>query len=60
MKLRYEKRYFCGVDNPDQIRPWFVIDRKHGVPVMDERGIRYFTKEEVEQFCKAQPAAGQD
>jgi hypothetical protein len=60
VKQRYEKRYFCGINNPDQIRPWFVIDRKYGVPVMDDGGIRYFSKEDVEQFCKAQLDANLD
>jgi hypothetical protein len=51
---RYVARDMCSVENPDATRTWFVVDRTMGVPLADENGIRYFTKDEVKAFLSAQ------
>lgn len=49
---RYIARYFCSLDNPDATRTWFVFDRKAGVPLINEDGIRMFTGKETRDFLR--------
>lgn len=54
---RYIARYFCSIDNPDDIRTWFVFDRRTGVPLSNEDGIRMFTGQEIREFLRASASA---
>jgi hypothetical protein len=47
---RFIAKYMCNAEDPDATRTWFIIDSKIGVPLADENGIRYFSKEEVKAF----------
>jgi hypothetical protein len=50
---RYIARYMCSLDNPEETRTWFLIDRTLGTPVFDDRGVRLFTRQEVDAILKS-------
>jgi hypothetical protein len=54
---RYVARYMCSLDDPDATRTWFLLDRALGTPVFDDRGVRLFTRQEIDAFLLAQAAA---
>ena len=54
---RYVARYMCSLDDPDAARTWFLLDRALGTPVFDDRGVRLFTRQEIDAFLQAQAAA---
>ena len=47
---RYAIRYFCQSENPNEDKNWIVVDKKTGMPIFDENGIRYFDKGEALGF----------
>ena len=52
-KGHYIARYMCSLDEPDATRTWFLFDREIGTPVFDDRGVRLFTRPEIDEILKS-------
>jgi hypothetical protein len=50
---RYIARYMCSLDEPDATRTWFHFDREMGTPVFDDRGVRLFTRPEIDAVLQS-------
>jgi hypothetical protein len=53
-RRRYIARYMCSLDDPDATRTWFLFDREFGAPVFDDRGVRSFTRQEIDAFLASE------
>jgi len=51
---RYIARSMCSLDDPDATRTWFLLDKALGTPVFDDRGVRLFTRQEIDAFLQSQ------
>lgn len=51
---RYVARHMCSLDDPDATRTWFLFDRAIGAPVFDDRGVRLFTRQEINAILSAE------
>ena len=51
---RYIARSMCSLDDPDATRTWFLLDKALGTPVFDDRGVRLFTRQEIDTFLQSQ------
>ena len=59
---RYVARSMCSLDNPEATRTWFPLDKAPGMSVFDDRGIRLFTRQEIDAILQSEDgrAATQD
>jgi hypothetical protein len=59
---RYIARTMCSLDDPEATRTWFLLDKALGTPVFDDRGVRLFTRQEIDAILQSEDGVspGQD
>lgn len=59
---RHIARSMCSLDNPEATRAWFLLDKALGTPVFDDRGVRLFTRQEIDAILQSDDGVspGQD